>query len=83
MAPANLTLRFSVAPDSANRALEVIADSDGFFRSSEIPLEGDNAPRTVFLEYRALPPGIYHISGVLLGTRGKERAMTEKTATVN
>lgn len=83
MAPANLTLRFTVAPDAANRALEVTAESDGFFRSSELPLEGEAAPRVVFLEYRAVPSGVYHISGVLLGAGGQERAIAEKTATVN
>jgi hypothetical protein len=34
--PTNLTVRLSVEPNADNRTLEVIADSGGFYRSSQI-----------------------------------------------
>jgi hypothetical protein len=81
-APATLRIRATVAPDAANRAIAIIADSDDFFRSSEVPLEGEQAPRTTLIEYRNLPPGTYEIHGVLVGSRGKELAVAHRTVTV-
>ena len=44
--PATVRVTAIVERDAQNRAMEVVADSDGFYRSSLIPLEGENAPRT-------------------------------------
>lgn len=81
-APATLRIRAMVAPDADNRAVAIIADSESFFRSSEVALEGDNAPRNIHVEYRNLPAGTYEIRGVLVGPRGKQRAIAYSTVTV-
>jgi hypothetical protein len=44
-APANLVIRTRLEPDVNNRAMEVIAESADFYRSSAIELAGDRAPR--------------------------------------
>jgi hypothetical protein len=49
-APAVLRVRVSIEPSAANRSLEVIADGDHFYRSSEIQLEGDHSPVTFNLK---------------------------------
>ena len=41
-ASAVLRVRVSIEPSDANRSLEVIADGDQFYRSSEMQLEGDH-----------------------------------------
>ena len=46
-APSNLIVRVGVAPDDANRALEITADSGEYYRSSRIQLDGKDAPRTI------------------------------------
>jgi len=56
-APTNLIVRTRLEPDADNRVLEIVADSDWFYRSSTIALDGDRAPNTVMLEYRSLPRG--------------------------
>lgn len=81
-APATLRIRATVAPDGDNRLVAIIADSESFFRSSEVPLEGDKAPRNIFVEYPGLPPGAYEIRGVLVGSDGKQRAVAYSTVTV-
>ncbi len=63
-APANLVIRTRVEPDASNRAMEVVADSEGFYRSSAVQLEGDRAPRTTTFEFRSLPPGDYEVTAV-------------------
>src|SRR5262245_26747180 len=45
-APANLIVRATVEADADNRGITVIAESEDFYRSSEIQLDGDRAPRT-------------------------------------
>ena len=73
-APATLVVRATITADARNRAIEVSADSEDFFRSSAIELEGDQAPRTNTFEFRSLPPGIYEVRARLIGDDGRERA---------
>jgi methionine-rich copper-binding protein CopC len=73
-APATLVVRATIAADARNRAIEVSADSEDFFRSSAIELEGDRAPRTKVFEFRSLPPGAYEVRVRLIGDDGHERA---------
>lgn len=73
-APANLRVYVRVEPNANNRALEIVAESDGFYRSSFVALDGERAPRTVLLEFRSLPSGDYEIRGVLADATGHERA---------
>ena len=81
-APANLTIRTRVEPDADNRAIEVVADSEEFYRSSAIQLEGDHAPRTTTFEFRGLPPGEYEVTAVVSGTHGQRRALAHSHVNV-
>ena len=74
-APANLVVRAVVEADVDNRAIAVVAESDDFYRSSEIQLDGDHAPRTNTFEFRSLPPGHYSVKAVLMG-RSSEPLLT-------
>jgi len=74
-APATVRIRLTVAPDVANRAVTVSAVSEDFVRSSQVPLEGDQAPRTIFVEYPSLPAGQYEVRGVVVGSHGEALAM--------
>jgi hypothetical protein len=81
-APANLVIRTRLEPDAGNRAMEVIAESDDFYRSSAIQLEGDRAPRTITFEFRSLPPGEYEVTAVVIGTDGQRRALARSAVNV-
>ena len=74
-APANVVIRTSVEPATENRSIEVIAETGEFYRSSTIQLEGDRAPKTTMLEFRALPPGNYDVSASVIGSGGQRRAV--------
>src|SRR5262249_36731911 len=73
-APANLVIRTRVEPDASNRAVEIVADSDQFYRSSVVQLDGERAPRTSMFEFRSLPPGVYEVKAALIGADGRARA---------
>ena len=81
-APAVLRVRVSIEPSAANRSLEVIADGDQFYRSSEIQLEGDHSPATFNLEMRDLPEGDYRVVGILKDGTGRERSLVYQNVKV-
>jgi hypothetical protein len=81
-APANLVVRTTVEADADNRAIEIVAESAEFYRSSEIQLEGDKAARTNTFEFRSLPPGTYEVRAMLYGTSGQPRASVRQQVNV-
>jgi hypothetical protein len=66
-APANLIVRTMVEADPDNRAIAIVAESADFYRSSEIQLDGDRAPRTTIFEFRSMPGGTYNVTATLFG----------------
>jgi hypothetical protein len=80
-APADLIVRTMIESSEANRAIEIVAESEDFYRSSEIPLDGQRAPRTAQLAFRGLPGGVYTVRAVLKGT--KEEQLAEMRQEIN
>jgi hypothetical protein len=74
-APAELVIQTSIEPDANNRAVEIIADSAAFYRSSEIQLEGDLAPKTTTVRFHGVPAGEYDVTAVVIGAGGQPRAL--------
>ena len=81
-APAHLIVRAFVEADADNRAIAVIAESEDFYRSSEIQLDGDHAPRTNTFEFRSLPPGTYNVKAMLIGRGSEPRATLQQQVNV-
>src|SRR5688572_21136226 len=79
--PAYVTVRVTVEADPNNRTLEVVAEAPEFRRSSQISLDGERAPRLNVFEFRALPTGVYEVSGTLVGANGA-RARIARTLVV-
>jgi hypothetical protein len=70
-----LVVETVVEPNSANRAIQVVAESPDWYRSSEMQLDGDTAPRKNTFEFNGLPRGSYQIHTTLLGSDGQRRAV--------
>ena len=77
-APAHLMVRTSIEPEAGNRAIEIVIDSENFYRSTTIELPGDQAPRTSVFEFRGVPGGTYEVSARLLGQGGGTRGVARK-----
>ena len=75
LAPATLFVRASIEPHADNRSVEVVVDSEEFYRSSQIQLEGENAPRMTIFELRNLPRGRYVLTTRLFGPSGQIRSI--------
>ena len=81
-APADIVVTTVIESDPANRAILIAAESRDFYRSSEIQLDGDAAPRTTEFNFRALPTGEYTVTATLFGANGKFRASSRKLVRV-
>jgi hypothetical protein len=77
VAPAVVRVQAIVARDASNRMLRIIAESDSFYRSSEIQLDGANGPLVSVLDFPSLPTGTYQVTGILMGTNGQRAAATK------
>ena len=69
-APAVLTVRATVEPHDENRMLNIEVDSSTYRRTSEIPLQGKSSQRTMVVELREVPYGLYEVRAVLIGLSG-------------
>jgi hypothetical protein len=81
-APATMRIRVRIEPSVQNRAMTVVADGSDFYRSSAIPLEGDQAPKTVELRFSDLPGGDYEVYAILTDALGHQRAIARQSVTV-
>ena len=73
-APATVRVRATVEVNPENRAIQIVAESPEFYRSSEIPLDGEHAPRTTIVEFRSLPGGAYIVTAVLIRVKDRTTA---------
>jgi hypothetical protein len=81
-APSDMVVRVHVAPDSANRALVIVADSADYYRSSVVQIDGESGPRMIVLELRSVPGGDYQIRAAVVDAAGRERGFVRKEAIV-
>jgi hypothetical protein len=75
LAPGRLVVQTIVEPDVANRAIQVIAESADWYRSSEIQLDGKAAPRRHAFEFKDVPSDSYEIRVILFGANEEQRAL--------
>jgi hypothetical protein len=81
-APTDLTVRIHVEPDTDNRVLEVVAESNEYYSSSRVQLDGADAPRTISVAIHHLPGGDYEVRSTLLNGAGHERGGVRKQVIV-
>jgi hypothetical protein len=81
-APAFVRVQATIELNASNRAVEIVAQSPDFYRSSTIQLEGDRAARTNMFEFQSLPEGEYDVTATVFGSDGQPRARTHKTVIV-
>ena len=74
-APGYLRSLIRVAPHEANRVLRVEIDSESYYRSSDIQLEGASAPMSHFVDWKEVPAGKYSLIVSVIGASGGARLM--------
>lgn len=79
VAPGAVRVRATVEANSDNRAIRIVADSRDFYRSSEIPLDGERAPRTTVVDFSSLPAGTYRVTAMLIDAQDRTTATRQFT----
>ena len=80
--PATVQITVAVEPDAANRMLRIEADSDRFYRASELELSGTDDPRLHSLVFKNLPAGNYLLRAEVYSTDAlRGQATQELTVT--
>jgi hypothetical protein len=74
-APGYLRSLIRVAPHDANRVLRVEIDSAGYYRSSDIQLDGASAPMSHFVDWKEVPAGKYSLIVSVMGPSGDARVV--------
>jgi hypothetical protein len=74
--PATLNIDLIVERNSDNRALQLSVESENYYRSSLVQLDGDDAPRVTTMRYSSVPAGSYEVKATILGPGEKRRAST-------
>lgn len=69
-APGFLRSLIRVAPNADNRLMRVEIDSDSYYRSSEIQLDGASAPMSHFMDWKQVPAGKYDLIVTVIGPSG-------------
>lgn len=77
-APSDVLVQATIEADEANRAIEVAADSGGYYRSSTMDLDGARAACIHTIYFRQLPRGDYVVRVTLYGAGGRERATVRR-----
>jgi hypothetical protein len=80
-APGTVIVKATVTRNADNRWLHIEAESDTFYRSSDVQLEGDKAPIVTEIRLNNLPGGAYTVSAVLRDALGQE-TIVRRTALV-
>ena len=68
---ADLTIYVGVERHAENRMLRVTAESDDFFRSTELQLDGESSPRITVIHFHQLPTGWYDVTAQLVVDTGR------------
>jgi hypothetical protein len=67
-----------VYPNVQNRLLRVSVESTGYFRSSDVTLDGADARISHLVPLRALPAGSYDVVAVVYGSEGERARSLQK-----
>ena len=78
IAPAYVVVRAIVEHNSHNRGLEIVADSEAFYRRTVLDLDGEQAPKVNELQLKDIPGGDYEITATLFDSHG-ERTTVRRT----
>ena len=63
--------------DPRNRELRIIVEAADYFASSDVQLDGDDAPATHQFTWKELPSGAYRVEAILTREDGERRTVSE------
>jgi len=75
--PGNIRITSRVEPSAANRSLVIEVESASHYSSSELPLDGEQAPRSRSIFLKNLPAGEYEVIATLRTETGAAKVVRQ------
>jgi len=75
VAPADVIVQAFIEPNALNRSVTFVVDSENFYSSSVVELDGERAPRAKEVRFRMLPAGSYEVRLTLIGSDGERGSL--------
>ena len=83
LAPAEILIQTTVERDTNNYAMEIVAESEDFYRASTVQLNGVEAPRVATTCFSNLPAGLFEVRVSVLAKDGRVLATTKRLLVVS
>ena len=78
----DMTVQVLVARDAENQWMKVTAESESYYSSSEMELEGEYTARVKVIRFRSVPSGWYEVTGTVFDSRKKVKGLARRSVLV-
>jgi hypothetical protein len=78
----DMLVQVLVTRDAENQWMKVTAESEGYYSSSEMELEGEYSPRVKVIRFRGVPAGWYEVTGTVFDHRQHVKGLARRSVMV-
>jgi hypothetical protein len=78
----DMTVQVLVARDAENQWMKVTAESESYYSSSEMELEGEYTARVKVIRFRGVPAGWYEVTGTVFDSRKHVKGLARRSVLV-
>jgi hypothetical protein len=78
----DMLVQVLVTRDADNQWMKVTAESEVYYSSSEMELEGEYSPRVKVIRFRGVPAGWYEVTGTVFDHRQHVKGLARRSVMV-
>jgi hypothetical protein len=78
----DMTVQVLVTRDAENQWMKVTAESESYYSSSEMELEGQYTARVKVIRFRGVPSGWYEVTGTVFDSRKHVKGLARRSVLV-
>ena len=78
----DMLVQVLVTRDAENQWMRVTAESETYYSSSEMELEGEYSPRVKVIRFRGVPSGWYEVTGTVFDHRQHVKGLARRSVMV-
>ena len=78
----DMLVQVLVTRDAENQWMKVTAESEVYYSSSEMALEGEYSPRVKVIRFRGVPAGWYEVTGTVFDSRQHVKGLARRSVMV-
>jgi hypothetical protein len=78
----DMLVQVLVTRDAENQWMRVTAESESYYSSSEMELEGEYSPRVKVIRFRDVPAGWYEVTGTVFDHHKKVKGQSRRSVLV-